>query len=174
MIRALVTAALLAAPLPAAAQTGNDGTYAQPIDMRTEGMRRQRFMSPPPFNVRPVGHDCWQVGCLTVFNETQDYVLTGLFLDTALPGTRPDPVWSPNLLRRKVGPRNVVWSLKLGDDTMCDLAARVELQHRKTGERIVEFGEMSLCKSPRIDSVFRIRTPEPGKLVPRVIVEQPA
>jgi hypothetical protein len=51
---------------------------------------------------------------------------------------------------------------------MCALSTMVVLRHRRTGAEVRSDGELSLCKSPRVDSALRINVN-----MPKVTLEAP-
>ena len=112
---------------------------------------------------------CDDTGCFYIVNDTSDYDAVALHLDTGTPSARDTPVWGPNLLLAKLKPHSARWTYKAGDATMCALGTMVVLRHRATGEEIATNGEVSLCKSPRVDSALRINVDRP-----RVTIEAPA
>ncbi|MDT8759949.1 hypothetical protein MZO42_14700 [Sphingomonas psychrotolerans] len=115
------------------------------------------------------GKRCFETGCLFIINQTTDYDAVGLYLDVGSPDPADAPVWGPNLFRNsKLRPQLARWTYKAGDASMCALAARVVLRHRKTGEEVISDGVVSLCKSPKVDSALRINV-----TMPKVTIEEP-
>jgi hypothetical protein len=115
------------------------------------------------------GERCFETGCLFIINQTSDYDAVGLYLDIGSPDPGDAPVWGPNLFRNsKLRPQLARWTYKAGDASMCALAARVVLRHRKTNEEVVSDGVVSLCKSPKVDSALRINVD-----TPKVTIEEP-
>jgi hypothetical protein len=111
---------------------------------------------------------CEEMGCFYIVNETADYDAVGLYLDKGTPTPHDVPVWGPNLLIAKLKPHTARWTYKAGDKTMCALSTMVVLRHRTSGEEITTNGEVSLCKSPKLDSALRINI-----ATPKVTVEEP-
>ena len=111
---------------------------------------------------------CDEMGCFYIVNDTSDYDAIALYLDTGTPSPRDTPVWGPNLLIGKLKPHMARWTYKAGDKTMCTLSTMVVLRHRRTGEELATNGEVSLCKSPKLDSALRINVD-----TPRVTFEPP-
>jgi hypothetical protein len=99
---------------------------------------------------------CDEMGCFYIVNDTSDYDAVALYLDTGTPAAGDAPVWGPNLLIGDLKPHSARWTYKAGDATMCALGTMVVLRHRKTGEQIATNGEVSLCKSPKVDSALRV------------------
>lgn len=171
-ILALALAAL--APQLAAAQTPADATGDESQDRqgRVTRIPPEMFAFNAMLEFRLKKHDartCDDTGCFYIVNDTSDYDAVALYLDTGTPSARDAPIWGPNLLPAKLKPHSARWTYKAGDATMCALGTKVVLRHRATGEEIATNGEVSLCKSPRLDSALRINID-----TPRVTLEAPA
>jgi len=119
-------------------------------------------------NQKVQGNHCFETGCLFIVNQTSDYDAVGLYLDVGSPDPHDAPVWGPNLLREKLRPHLARWTYKAGDSSMCALTTMVVLRHRRTGEEVRSDGELSLCRSPRVDSALRINVN-----MPKVTLEEP-
>jgi hypothetical protein len=149
------------APQLAAAQTPADAGGAESQDKQGKVSRISPEMF--AFNAmlefklrRQHTRTCDEMGCFYIVNDTSDYDAVALYLDTGTPSPRDAPVWGPNILIGKLKPHTARWTYKAGDETMCTLGTMVVLRHRRTGEEIATNGEVSLCKSPRLDSALRI------------------
>lgn len=171
LILALATTALV--PQLAAAQTPADAMGGESQDKQGKVTR----ISPEMFAFNAMlehklkkqhTRTCDEMGCFYIVNDTSDYDAIALYLDTGTPSPRDAPVWGPNLLIGKLKPRTARWTYKAGDETMCALSTMVVLRHRRTGEEIATNGEVSLCKSPRVDSALRINVN-----APKATIEEP-
>lgn len=159
MILTLATALLV--PQLAAAQTPADAMGGESQDKQGKVTR----ISPEMFAFNAMlefklkkhhARTCDEMGCFYIVNDTADYDAVALHLDTGTPTPNDAPVWGPNLLIGKLKPHTARWTYKAGDATMCTLSTMVVLRHRLTGEEITSNGEVSLCRSPRLDSALRI------------------
>ncbi|AQR73986.1 hypothetical protein [Sphingomonas sp. LM7] len=168
----LLVASVLAAQA-AAAQTPADATGGESQDRQGKVTRIApemfAFNAMLEFQLKKKHtRTCDETGCFYIVNDTSDYDAVALHLDTGTPSPRDAPVWGPNLLIGKLKPHTARWTYKAGDETMCALGTRVVLRHRRTAEEVVTNGEVSLRKSPRLDSALRINVD-----TPRVTLEEP-
>lgn len=115
-------------------------------------------------------HDdkCRRFGCLIVINETRDYMLTGMFLDTAFVQPGREPVWSKNMLNSPgIYPmRATMFPTAFKREEACAVPARFELRHSATRERVAVYLPVSLCRRPGEPFVrLRVRVPPEGRVI---------
>lgn len=102
---------------------------------------------------------CWEFGCLVIINETSNFNVTGFFVDMPRrDGTRR---WGPNQFGEQLYPMKATYRFKTGDATACSRPVLFVLRHKKTKEVARIETQASLCKSPKVDSVLRIRMVKP-------------
>jgi hypothetical protein len=102
---------------------------------------------------------CWKFGCLVIINETSNFNVTGFFVDMPRrDGTRR---WGPNQFGEQLYPMRATYRFKTGDATACSRPVLFVLRHKETKEVAKIETQASLCKSPQIDSVARIRMVKP-------------
>ncbi len=115
-------------------------------------------------------HDdlCQRFGCLIVINETRDYMLTGMYLDTAFVKGGRVPVWSPNMLSSPgIYPmRATMFPTSFKRQEACAVPARFEFRHSDTRERVSVFMPVSLCMRPGAPFVrLRVQVPPNGRVI---------
>jgi hypothetical protein len=110
---------------------------------------------------------CRRFGCLIIINETRDYMLTGMFLDTAfMEGGKP--VWSDNMLNSPgIYPmRATLFPTAFKRQEACAVPGRFELRNDETKERVAVYLPVSLCQRPGVPFVrLRVRVPPAGRVI---------
>ena len=102
---------------------------------------------------------CWEYGCLVIVNETANYNVTGFFVHMP---TGANKRWGPNQFGEQLYPMRATYRFKTGDPpATCDLPVLFVLKHKKTKEVARIETRASLCKSPQVDSLVRIRMVKP-------------
>jgi hypothetical protein len=102
---------------------------------------------------------CWEFGCLVIIHETVNFNVTGFFVDMPRrDGTRR---WGPNQFGEQLYPMRATYRFKTGDETACSRPVLFVLRHKQTKEVARIETHASLCKSPKVDSVLRIRMVKP-------------
>jgi hypothetical protein len=103
---------------------------------------------------------CWELGCVVFVNESNNYMITGFYVQEPAKGGGKQ--WSRNQFLIPLLARRATFRFKTGSADSCDLPARFVLRapHRK--ETISYDTRISLCSSPHHDSLVRIKavTPE--------------
>lgn len=110
---------------------------------------------------------CWKLGCLIIVNETRGYDVVGFYLANNKPGA---PLrWSRNAFVLGLQPQKAALRPKTGGKGACAVPVRFVLRHQRTHEEVTMEGNASLCSSPRMDSMLRLKV-----LEPKVIWDDPA
>jgi hypothetical protein len=102
---------------------------------------------------------CREFGCLVIINETANFNVTGFFVD--MPGRDGTRRWGPNQFGEQLYPLRATYRFKTGDETACARPVLFVLRHKETKEVFKIETHASLCKSPQMDSVVRIRMVKP-------------
>lgn len=106
---------------------------------------------------------CWEYGCLVIVNETANYDITGFFI--ALPDNGKPTRWGPNQFGQRLYPKRATYRFKTGEQATCDLPVRFILRQRQTRQVSEVQTRTSLCKSPKLDTLVRIRMLNPSVTV---------
>jgi hypothetical protein len=111
---------------------------------------------------------CRRFGCLIVINETREYTMTGMYLDTAFMEGRGEAVWSKNLLYWPgIYPmRATSFPTAFKRQEACAIPARFEFEHTGTRETVSAFATVSLCRRPGLPFIrLRVRAGPNGRVI---------
>jgi hypothetical protein len=105
---------------------------------------------------------CWEFGCLVIVNESKNFLVTGFFVAT---GERNGKVqWSSNQFGPALQPRHATFRFKSGLKD-CERQVRFTARNIETREKVEVQSVASLCKSPHVDSLIRLRIERPEVIV---------
>lgn len=110
---------------------------------------------------------CQRFGCLIVINETRDFTMTGMFLDTAFMRGGP-PVWSKNMLYAPgIYPmRATSFPTAFKRQEACAIPARFEFRHAATRRTATVRTKVSLCQRPGQPFIrLRVRVAPGGRVI---------
>jgi hypothetical protein len=103
---------------------------------------------------------CWELGCVVFVNESNNYLVTGFYVQE--PAKDGGTQWSRNQFLIPLLARRATFRFKTGSADACNLPARFVLRAAHRKETISYDTRISLCSSPHHDSLVRIKavTPE--------------
>jgi hypothetical protein len=106
---------------------------------------------------------CWEYGCLVLVNETDAWDITGFYVQIMDRSGRPK--WSANQFGEPLYPMKATFRFKTGTDDTCDRPVLFVLKHKDSKETARIETHASLCKSPQMDSLVRIKVRIPTVIV---------
>lgn len=112
-------------------------------------------------------NQCERFGCLIVINETRDFTMTGMFLDTAFMKGGP-PVWSKNILYSPgIYPmRATSFPTPFKLEQACEVPARFEFRHADRRRTATVRTKVSLCQREGQPFVrLRVRVTPGGRVI---------
>ncbi|HEV2043557.1 MAG TPA: hypothetical protein VGR05_02650 [Sphingomicrobium sp.] len=107
---------------------------------------------------------CWEVGCVVIVNESQQYAVTAFHIDSSVRTGKPG--WGNNQLATPLRAMKATYRVKLAETKSCDLPVQFVLRHVETREQVTVEGRTDLCMSPQRVSMIRLKV-----VTPKVIVE---
>ena len=161
---------LLVTPQPSFAQwvasdgkrSGDEANSGAPGNLHTPGAARQiaQAFAATMRAEQTQRNRCWQSGCLVIVNETHGYDVIGFYVEPRRrkPGRSE---WGRNLFQDPLLPRKATLAVKGEAGTPpCEQKVRFLLRHRETRDELTLDGQASLCSTPHVDSLLRIKALE--------------
>jgi hypothetical protein len=161
------------APVPSGSpfskDPGMDGDSVRPINSYALGESEDlaRSMLASLRMEKRVRNLCWEIGCVVFVNESNNYMVTGFFVQQ--PAKKGGTEWSRNQFLIPLLAQRVTFRFKTGNADACDLPARFVLRAPHSKETISYDTRISLCSTPHRDSLVRIKA-----VTPEVRVGEPA
>ena len=106
---------------------------------------------------------CWEVGCMVIVNESQQYTVTAFHVDSSV--RSGEPGWGQNQLATPLRAMKATYRVKLDEKEACDLPVQFVLRHVETREEVTVEGRTNLCRSPQSVSMIRLRVVTPSVIV---------
>lgn len=111
---------------------------------------------------------CDEMGCLVIVNESQNFNVTGFFVDSSAKTGRPG--WGRNQFHTPLLARKATYRVRLDEKGVCELPLMFVMRHVRTGEEVRVEGRSNMCRTPRSASLLRLKvvvpTVEVGKQEP--------
>ena len=111
---------------------------------------------------------CDEMGCLVIVNESQNFNVTGFFVDSSVKTGKPG--WGANQFRTPLLAKKATYRVRLDEKGVCELPLMFVMRHVTTGEEVRVEGRSNMCRTPRSASLLRLKvvipTVEVGKQEP--------
>lgn len=113
---------------------------------------------------------CWEIGCVVFVNESNNYMVTGFYVQQ--PAKNGGTEWSRNQFLIPLLAQRLTFRFKSGGADACDLPARFVLRAPHKKETISYDTRISLCSTPHHDSLVRIKAVMPEVEVGEPVAQQ--